>query len=295
MSPVLFITVMDDILRATNIKEHNVFIGYHKLQPVTIGECAFADDVMICAKTEKGLQEKLNRWTEELKSRGMKMNIKKTKVMHVGREHKSISLTSEQEPLEQVNKMKYLGVIIDREGNMEDEIGERIQSATKVYHGLSSAFLGRKEIGNKTKMAVHRTIFRPILTYGSESWVLSQRDKSKIQAIDMKFLRKIKGVTKLDKIRNEVILKELGVEGTEEVIGRNGLKWFGHLTRMADERPVKRVWRAKIQKEKRRGRPKKTWDNTIAQTLEEKGIAWTTATKMAEDRKEWAKFVYNDD
>ncbi|CAH1978193.1 unnamed protein product [Acanthoscelides obtectus] len=35
-------------------------------------------------------------------------------------------------------------------------------------------------------MTMYRTVFRPILIFGSESWVLTNRQKSKLQAIDMK-------------------------------------------------------------------------------------------------------------
>lgn len=52
----------------------------------------------------------------------------------------------------------------------------------------------------------------PIMMFGSETWVLTNIMRSKLQAIDMKFLRAIKGVTLLDRIRNETIRSELGVK-----------------------------------------------------------------------------------
>ncbi|CAH2013124.1 unnamed protein product [Acanthoscelides obtectus] len=86
-------------------------------------------------------------------------------------------------------------------------------------------------------MTVYRTVFRPILIFGSESWVLTNRQKIKLQAIDMKYLRAVR-VTRKDKIRNEVIREELGVESVLQRIEENQLKWFGHLVRMKDTRPL---------------------------------------------------------
>ena len=45
--------------------------------------------------------------------------------------------------------------------------------------------------------------------YGSESWVMNRRSSSRIKSVEMKFLRRTKGCTKLDHIKNEEIKREL--------------------------------------------------------------------------------------
>ena len=54
----------------------------------------------------------------------------------------------------------------------------------------------------KAKLVIHKTILRPILLYGHESWVTTKRLDSRIHAADKKVFRLIKGVTRRDKIRN---------------------------------------------------------------------------------------------
>ena len=51
-------------------------------------------------------------------------------------------------------------------------------------------------------------VARPtLLLYGSETWVTTKRDMTRLEAAEMRFLRIVKGYTRLDKIRNEVIRK----------------------------------------------------------------------------------------
>ena len=59
-----------------------------------------------------------------------------------------------------------------------------------------------RNVPPKAKLPIHKTILRPILLYGHESWVTTQILDSLIQAADMKVLRLIKDVTRRDKIRN---------------------------------------------------------------------------------------------
>jgi len=43
------------------------------------------------------------------------------------------------------------------------------------------------------------------LLYGSETWVTTKRDMTGLEAAEMRFLRSVKGYTRLDKIRREVV------------------------------------------------------------------------------------------
>jgi hypothetical protein len=58
-------------------------------------------------------------------------------------------------------------------------------------------------------MKFYKTMTVPTLSYGSESWVIWKKDKDKIQAAEMRFLRRVKGCTRADRIRNVDIRAEL--------------------------------------------------------------------------------------
>jgi hypothetical protein len=56
-----------------------------------------------------------------------------------------------------------------------------------------------------------------------------------MQAAKMKFLRSIEKVTKWDRIRNEVIREQVGVQSMEEIRNRR-LERYGHVKRMEEYR-----------------------------------------------------------
>jgi len=51
-----------------------------------------------------------------------------------------------------------------------------------------------------------KVVARPTLLYGSETWVTATRGMTRLEAAEMRFLRSVKGYTRLDKIRSEAKL-----------------------------------------------------------------------------------------
>ena len=66
-------------------------------------------------------------------------------------------------------------------------------------------------------MKFYKVVARPTLLYGSETWVTTTLDMTRLEAAEMHFLRSVKGYTRLGKIRSEVIRKELEISGIQDV------------------------------------------------------------------------------
>jgi hypothetical protein len=68
-------------------------------------------------------------------------------------------------------------------------------------------------------MKFYKVLARPTLRvlYGSGTWVTTIRDMPQLEAAEMRFLRSVKGYTRLHKIRSEVIRKELDISGIQDV------------------------------------------------------------------------------
>lgn len=210
----------------------------------------------------------------------------------IGREQEEMKISIREEEIEQVTQFKYLGVIIDSCGSQEADIEERLEKAVKTYHAMRNGFVKKKEVSTKTKTTTFKVIFRPIITFGCESWVLTRRLESRLQATEMKFLRGVRGVSRLDRVRNTDIRQELGLKALTEFIEQRQLSWWGHLQRMSEDRQVKRVWEARVKVRRRRGRPSENWESAVAKIIQGRGKTLHEARTLAMNRRKWAEFVH---
>lgn len=53
---------------------------------------------------------------------------------------------------------------------------------------------------------------------------------------------------------------------------------------------TRRIWEARIIKNKERGRLRTTWNN-VSETLGKKGKTWTEAKNMTRNNNAWRKFI----
>ena len=51
------------------------------------------------------------------------------------------------------------------------------------------------ELSNTAKLSIFKSVFVPILTYGHEYWVITERILTQVKASEMGFLRRLRGVT----------------------------------------------------------------------------------------------------
>ena len=125
-------------------------------------------------------------------------------------------------------------------------------------------YLKKSSIDTQTKF--YKVVARPTLLYGSETWVITKRDMTRLEAAEMRFLRNVKGYTRLDKIRKEVIRKELKISGIKDVKSKYKQNWINHLERMDNTRLPKHALKYKPRGRRDRGRPNKRWQCVDAGT-----------------------------
>ncbi|KAF2884841.1 hypothetical protein ILUMI_21318 [Ignelater luminosus] len=71
--------------------------------------------------------------------------------------------------------------------------------------------------------------------------------KSRLQAIEVKFLRRTQNLKMQDRMRNEVIRERLELTELNEKPEKQKLSWYGRPIRMENDKQVKRIWEAKIE------------------------------------------------
>ena len=78
------------------------------------------------------------------------------------------------------------------------------------------------------------------------------------------FLRSVKGYTRLDKIRSDVIRKELEISGMQDVKSKYKQNWINNLERTDNTRLPKHALNYKPRGRRDRGRPRKRWQRVDA-------------------------------
>ena len=106
--------------------------------------------------------------------------------------------------LEQAKETVYLGVRLSENGRIENELERRIGRATEEG-ALRRTVFGNRELSSESKMTVYNAVVVLTRVYGCEAWMLKDRNKTRLQAAEMKVLRRLVGVTRLDCMRIEVI------------------------------------------------------------------------------------------
>ena len=75
---------------------------------------------------------------------------------------------------------------------------------------------------------MYRTLVRPALLYGAETWSTTKKQENTLEVNKMRMLRWMCGVTKEDNNRNEHVRGSVKVVPvTKEIIAKR-LKWYGH-------------------------------------------------------------------
>ena len=99
------------------------------------------------------------------------------------------------------------------------------------------------------------------MMYGAETWAVKKTQEKKLDVAEMRMLKWMSTVTKLDIMRNEIIKGTTKVGKISKKVQESRLKRYGHVLRRKDEYVGKRVMGMEVPGKRRRGRPKRRWLN----------------------------------
>ena len=113
------------------------------------------------------------------------------------------------------------------------------------------------------------------------------------EVLEMKCLRSLVGVSRMDRVRNEEMRMGAGIES--ELASRADqrvLRWLGHVERMDDYRMARRVLMAEVGGGRVRGRPRLGWMDGVKVALGNRGMMVEAARQCRKDRKAWRALVH---
>jgi len=120
-----------------------------------------------------------------------------------------------------------------------------------------------QQINKETKLRIHNITAKAASKFGSEAWVLKKREEQRLEAAQMKFLKHLIGITKLDKEKDQCIRQKMGAQNIVKEIKQYQKKWLQHVQKMDTK---------KLPKQALQYKPK------VATTCTENGHKQTTKT-----------------
>src|SRR5678815_1151082 len=105
------------------------------------------------------------------------------------------------ESLAETKVFRYLGTDIGAFGGMREEIDHRVAEGARVLSSLKELWKN-ENLTRKVKMKLFECIFVPTVLYGCETWALNSKMKKRVEVLEMKGLRDICGIKRVDRIRN---------------------------------------------------------------------------------------------
>ena len=160
------------------------------------------------AESEEELKSFLMRVKEDSEKAGLKLNIRKTKIMASG------PITSWQingETMETVTDCIFLGSKITVDGDRSHEIKRFLLLGKKAMINLDSVLKSR-DITLPTKAHLVKTMVFPVVMYGCESWTIKKAECQRINVFELWCWRRLLRVLWTAVKSNQSILKEISPE-----------------------------------------------------------------------------------
>ena len=263
----------------------------------------YTDDQALLDDTKEGLQETTDLLGKFCEYSGLFINVDKTKSMAVDKscsqqpftKASTLNIKVYGEEVEQVSEFKYLGAIISADGCLDKELTARLQKATGAFNSLYPVWNNRN-IWTNTKIRIYKAAVLTILCYSCETWNTTVSQMRRLEAFHQRSMRKILKIRWFHKVKNVEVLRRAKTGCLEDHIGSMRLRWFGHVTRMPDERlpHYLQSWAPEHGKRSQGGQRKTLQTVVVADAKRFTGKANITLSELktlAADRNNWRQMV----
>ena len=125
-----------------------------------------------------------------------------------------------------------MGNIIGNTNDNNKCIKERIMMGNKAYY-TNRQLVNSSLISRNSKWQIYRTLVRPVVTYGSESWTLTMEGDRALAVFERKIMREIYGPVKENDLwrirRNDELETIIKGENIVRFIKCQRIRWLGHI------------------------------------------------------------------
>jgi hypothetical protein len=148
-------------------------------------------------------------------------------------------------------------------------------------------------INRKIKLLLYKTVIRPVLTYGVETWVMTKQDEEHLRCFERKILRKIFGPKYKGgnwyRRTSKKLYKLFKEEEIVKFIKLSKLRRAGHVIRLNDNYPARKVLMFHTGGSRPKGRPKLRRKDQVAEDATRAGCRNWKMT--AHNHEDWRKLL----
>jgi len=143
---------------------------------------------------------------------------------------------------EGVSQFIYWGTLISNDNSVEKEIQRHILASDRIY--FADIILFRIRLLS-TKIILHKTLIRPVVSYGAEAWTLTKKEEQAMLIFERKIIRTIYNTKyengEWESGTNRELEEMSKGENIVKWIKGQRISWLGHLERMQEVRMPKMI------------------------------------------------------
>ena len=96
------------------------------------------------------------------------------------------------------------------DGGCERDVVHRMNEGYRAWGALKSD-LSNRGLGIKAKKCLYEGVIVPTALHGEEAWGMISAQRRKVNVLEMKCLRSLVGVSRMDRVRNEEVRSRAGI------------------------------------------------------------------------------------
>ena len=283
LSPYLFIMLMTVIMHdvdsgMTEAEKENV--EANRLHKEVSSRLFYADDTIIMSQTAEAAEIVLHRIQQESHKYALKLN--ETKCTHLQMNAIQRIRFDNGTSVPTKTQTEYLGGKIKNDSSYKMEIQSRIGSTWATLRKLD-LFWNKSPSSMKWKIIVYDAVIVTKLLYGLASVPLTRADCNKIDAFQMRGLRKILKIkhpywsrvsnNQILRIANEKLdKKDNEIQRLSQRLIKKQITLYAHILRESEEDPMKKISinenGSRVKADFRRaGRPRTKWHDTVRKRI----------------------------
>ncbi|XP_066974234.1 uncharacterized protein [Macrobrachium rosenbergii] len=136
-------------------------------------------------------------------------------------------------------------------------------------------------------MKICKTVLRPILLYGAETWALMRKEEGLLERTEMRMVRWIAGISLLQGRDSQGIRRMCGICNVQEKAKEDRLRYYGHVIRREEVEPIKRAKNMPVMGRRSVGRQRIRWMDVVRRDMGE--VGWREEDSM--NRNRWRKLT----